>query len=119
MTKRYRLFRRGGLYYSHDGQPRHIRRQGLCSYGNYWIGCGAGFNEQRRKKDVAGFQGKGKKMKLAVREYSLPKCFPRRPSQRPAKRVSASPKRSSLAPMRSMIERYMLQSLRLSSPLSV
>jgi hypothetical protein len=36
----------------------------------------------------------------------------------PARRVSASPKRSSLTPMRSMIDRYMLQSLRLSSPLS-
>jgi hypothetical protein len=63
MTKRYRLFRCDGLYYNYDGQPRHIRRHGLCGYGNKWIGlgCVAGLNEQRRKKDVAGFQGKGKK----------------------------------------------------------
>ena len=39
--------------------------------------------------------------------------------QRPARRVVASPKRSSFTPMRSMSDRYRLQSLRLSSPLVV
>ncbi len=39
-------------------------------------------------------------------------------SQNPASRASASPKRSSFTPIRSRIERYMEQSLRLALPLS-
>ncbi|SIO57487.1 hypothetical protein SAMN05444166_5413 [Singulisphaera sp. GP187] len=46
------------------------------------------------------------------------RSLPRISAQRSVRRASASPKRSSLTSIRSMIERYMLQSLRLSSPLS-
>jgi alcohol dehydrogenase (cytochrome c) len=49
--------------------------------------------------------------------FALPEAAaPASPAQRPVNRVSASPKRSSLTPMRSMIERYRLQILRFSSP---
>ena len=41
------------------------------------------------------------------------------PSYTPSSRVSASPKRSSFTPIRSMSDRYRLHSLRLSSPPSM